>query len=239
MGGTHEARDLAVLLREAGFETITSLAGVTEDPILPAGEVRQGGFGGVQGLVSYLKAEGISAIADATHPFAVQITHHAAQAARESGIPCVRLERPPWVPQAGDIWISAARVADAVAAIPSGSRPLVTVGRKEAGLFFARHDVKGFARMIEAPRMTVPANWTLLQQRGPFRLEDEAVLIRRHDISILVTKNAGGQDTAAKLVAARLAGLTVIMIARPVDPSSPVRATAAELAALLTALLSP
>ena len=33
LGGTHEARDLAALLLEAGFEVVTSLAGVTENPV--------------------------------------------------------------------------------------------------------------------------------------------------------------------------------------------------------------
>ena len=41
--------------------------------------MRSGGFGGPEGLTAYLRATGIAAVFDATHPFAAQITAHAAQ----------------------------------------------------------------------------------------------------------------------------------------------------------------
>ena len=50
LGGTAEARALAAQLCGAGIEVTTSLAGRVADPRLPVGEVRIGGFGGVEGL---------------------------------------------------------------------------------------------------------------------------------------------------------------------------------------------
>jgi precorrin-6A/cobalt-precorrin-6A reductase len=76
LGGTSDARVLAAELIAAGYETVTSLAGVTETPVMPAGEVRRGGFGGEEGLYTYLRSEGFAAVADATHPFAAQISQH-------------------------------------------------------------------------------------------------------------------------------------------------------------------
>lgn len=239
LGGTHEARHLAQMLGEAGFETITSLAGVTENPQLPPGAQRRGGFGGAKGLADYISRENIVAIADATHPFATKISENAALAAKETGIPCLRLERPAWKPEPGDRWTSVASVGEAAAAMPARARPLVTVGRKEIEAFLARADVVGFCRMIEPPVEAVPGNWTLLRQRGPFTVTGEQKLIRHHAITILVTKNAGGEDTAAKLVAARKAGLPVIMVERPRSGILPDCATALELALLLRKLLSP
>lgn len=218
LGGTHDARDLAAALLAAGFDPVTSLAGVTTAPILPPGRVRVGGFGGVAGLKDYLVEERISAIADAAHPFAATMSAHAAEAAAALGLPVIRLERPSWEPEPGDNWVSAASTEDAVAALPRGARALVTIGRKEIGAFFARLDIGGVARMIEAPAIEHSSRWTILRERPPFSLSAEIELIRHHAITHLVTKNAGGDETSAKLTAARETKIPVIMIARPQKP---------------------
>lgn len=62
--------------------------------------------------------------------------------------------------------------------------------------------------------------------RGPFTLAGELDLIRRHAIDVVVTKNSGGEMTAAKLEAAREIGLPVVMVWRPALPAG-VRVVAA------------
>ena len=109
LGGTTEARDLAARLVSAGHHVVTSLAGITSAPSRPAGEVRTGGFGGVSGLAGYLAAENFDWLIDATHPFAAQISAHAHAAAGQAGVALVRLERPPWRPEADDLWVSVPR----------------------------------------------------------------------------------------------------------------------------------
>ena len=239
LGGTREARELAAVLLEEGYEVITSLAGVTENPILPEGQVRRGGFGGVEGLVAYLRHTGIAAIADATHPFAAQMSRQAYAAATLTTIPLVRLERPAWQAQAGDTWISVRSCAEAAAALPAGARALVTIGRKEIALFFARPDIGGVARMIEPPALEVPSNWTVLLERPPFRIEDDMALITHHAITHVVSKNAGGEDTKAKLAAARTLAVPVIMVTRPPKPVTRSYTTAAEVAHFLRAEVLP
>ena len=46
-------------------------------------------------------------------------------------------------------------------------------------------------------------------------LADERALLRSCRVSVLVTKNSGGTATAAKLEAARICGVEVVMIDRP------------------------
>ena len=53
LGGTAEARELAAQLHP-DVEVISSLAGRVPDPALPVGEVRIGGFGGVDGMRRWL-----------------------------------------------------------------------------------------------------------------------------------------------------------------------------------------
>ena len=80
LGGTAEARELAVLLQDAGLEFCSSLAGRVARPRLPVGRVRVGGFGGVEGLRDHLRAAEVRAVVDATHPFASGISSNAAAA---------------------------------------------------------------------------------------------------------------------------------------------------------------
>ncbi|WP_202964904.1 precorrin-6A/cobalt-precorrin-6A reductase, partial [Inquilinus limosus] len=71
LGGTTEAAALARALAEVGgWNVTTSLAGRTRAPAALPGAVRIGGFGGVEGLAAYLRAERIDRVIDATHPFA-------------------------------------------------------------------------------------------------------------------------------------------------------------------------
>jgi precorrin-6A/cobalt-precorrin-6A reductase len=239
LGGTREARSLASELLAKGFEAITSLAGVTDNPVLPAGKIRRGGFGGVEGLAAYLKDEVIAAVADATHPFAAQISRHAVDAARQNGIPLLRLERRAWQAQPGDLWTAVANIEEAVAALPAKAHALVTIGRKEIGAFFARTDIGGVARMIEAPDASLPQGWSLILERPPFTVRRETVLMTERGISHLVAKNAGGAETQAKILAARHLRLPVIMIARPPKPDCEIHATPEELARALAAKLLP
>ena len=66
LGGTREAYELAECLL-SGFSSeelivISSLAGATGNPKIPAGEVRIGGLGGLSGLLNYLVMEKIRSL---------------------------------------------------------------------------------------------------------------------------------------------------------------------------------
>src|SRR5690606_38441590 len=96
MGGTAEARVLADRLVSLGHDVTSSLAGRTQHPALPAGRIRVGKFGGVPGLVGYLRSTGIEMLVDATHPYAGLISINAVAAAAQTGVPLLRLMRPAW-----------------------------------------------------------------------------------------------------------------------------------------------
>jgi precorrin-6A/cobalt-precorrin-6A reductase len=235
LGGTGEARTLALLSLNVGHDVITSLAGRTSGPLLPSGRVRFGGFGGPEGLAQFVREESIEVIADATHPFAAQISAHGYAAAQSCRIRYVRLERPAWRAQAGDAWTSVKDTGEAAVIIPPDTRVLLTIGRKGISPFVARHDLCGVIRMIEPPERQPPARWKLILARPPFTAEQEKALMRAHDISVLVTKNAGGVQMASKLQAARELGVGVTMIERPQKPPAKTAATPEELLEIIEA----
>lgn len=217
LGGTREARELAEALIDAGHAIITSLAGRTEEVSPIAGEIRRGGFGGPDGLASYLIENTIDLLIDATHPFAAIISANAVLASHKAGVPLIRLCRPAWQAGPDDNWSMVAGVAAAVDLLPSGARVLLTTGHRDLERFLGRADCRFVVRLIEAPGIGLPAHCELLLSRPPYRAADEQVLLRDQRITHLVTKNAGGAGTG-KLEAARALGLPVIMIDRPALP---------------------
>ena len=222
LAGTTEATRLAERLVDRDVEVISSLAGVTSRPVPRPGRTRAGGFGGVAGLRAYLVDEGIDALIDATHPFAARMPHHAARAAAEAGVPALRLLRPAWTPTTGDRWIvvpdlPAAR--DALVRL-GARRALLTVGRRGIGPFLDCREITFVIRAIDAPD-ELPAEATLVLERGPFDLDAERHLLLEHGVDVVVAKNAGGTATRAKLDAARELGLPVVMVDRPPQPPVP------------------
>ena len=233
LGGTAEARELANRLVAAGHDVITSLAGRTQDPKLPQGGLRMGKFGGIPGLSAYLRVAGIERLVDATHPYAGMMSINAVAAALATGVPLVRYMRPAWEQQLGDDWITVETASEAAAVLPSNADVLLTTGHTGLEHFMERDDCHFIVRTIEAPAMELPRHATLLQSRPPYTLDGEMALMRREEITHLVTKNSGGAQTAAKLDAARRLGVKVIMIARPLyGPATEVADLDAAIAAL-------
>ncbi|MGW3656495.1 cobalt-precorrin-6A reductase [Streptomyces sp. NPDC005151] len=222
LGGTTEARRLAEHLAgtlPAGARVTSSLAGRVASPKLPPGEVRVGGFGGADGLAAWLRTHRVDALIDATHPFAGTISFHAASAAAAAHVPLLALRRPGWVPTDGDRWQPVGSLAEAAQALPGlGQRVFLTTGRMGLAAFAGLDSQWFLMRSVDAPDGPHPARMEVLLDRGPFTLDGERELIRRHRIDVLVTKDSGGDATAPKLTAAREAGVPVVVVRRPPVP---------------------
>ncbi|WP_433603462.1 cobalt-precorrin-6A reductase [Nocardia sp. CA-135953] len=220
LGGTREAREIAhIASGERGFDIVSSLAGRVRDPLLPEGPVRIGGFGGVEGLRKWLADNEIAAVIDATHPFAGTISSNAAAAATDLGLPLVHVRRPGWSEQPGDRWIRVPDLDAAAQAISQlGERVFLTIGRQGVAAFAGLTDQWFLIRAIDPPTGALPPHHELLLARGPFAPADEQRLLTQHRIDVLVTKDSGGDQTAAKLDAARSAGLPVVVVDRPEPP---------------------
>jgi precorrin-6A/cobalt-precorrin-6A reductase len=217
LGGTGEARALAARLHP-GTDIISSLAGRVPDPALPAGPVRIGGFGGVAGLQQWLRDNDITAVVDATHPFAATMTAHAAQASADLTLPHLVLARPAWNPGNASVVGSDTEAADTLAQ-QGYSRVFLTTGRSGVAPF-TDSDAWFLIRVVTPPDPgLLPRHHEVLLSRGPYAYDDECRLLRDNRIDVLVTKNSGGELTAAKLDAADKLGVAVVMIERPPLPA--------------------
>lgn len=231
LGGTSEGRKLADLITEAGLDVVTSLAGRVKRPRLPRGEVRIGGFGGPQRMGRYLMESSVDLVIDATHPFAERISASALEASTSTGTPLLRLNRPQWTPGEGDNWLSVSSAEEAARLVQERfKRPLLTIGRQQLSAFAGDARSSYLIRCVEPPDGKLPRRYLLMFDRGPFDFDSEHSLLRRHRIDVVVTKNSGGDATAAKLEAARSLHIPVIMIERPPSPPVPTVHTVAEAA---------
>ena len=230
LGGTSEAYQLAEnldkQLPQENLNFISSLAGSTKKPNIPAGKFRTGGFGGLAGLKNFLVKEEISLLLDATHPFAENISKNALLASSDLGLPFLVLNRPPWVKQSKDQWIEVSSLKNAVKYLKNVEKKtgslfstgsiFLTTGNKELWLFQNSLNYHFLVRTVEEPELV--SEWpqaTFLKDRGPYTLENEIKLLKKHKISMLVAKNSGGISTYAKIEAARYFKIPVLMVRRP------------------------
>jgi precorrin-6A/cobalt-precorrin-6A reductase len=224
LGGTIEARQLAELLAGRLDLTVTlSLAGRTAAPKPQPVPVRIGGFGGVDGLAAYLRAQRFACLIDATHPYAAAMSANAARAAAIAGVPLLALRRPPWQPGADDRWIEVPDAAEAVHALGTEPRRVfLALGRQELTPFATAPQHHYLIRSIDPvdPPLAVP-HATYLLDRGPFRESAEHALLEAAGIDMIVAKNSGGSATYAKIAAARALAIPVILLRRPALPQVP------------------
>jgi precorrin-6A/cobalt-precorrin-6A reductase len=221
LGGTTEASALARAVQGwADLDPILSLAGRTQNPVIPPIPYRTGGFGGVDGLKAYLSDEKIDAVIDATHPFAAQMSANAAEACGALEIPLALFTRAAWHPLPGDRWTIAADMETAAQALGKAPRRVfLTVGGLQLAAFASAPQHHYLVRTIDPPEtVTALPDHRLILARGPFAVDDEVALMREDRIDALVTKNSGGKATAAKLAAARALNIDVIMVERPKPP---------------------
>lgn len=223
LGGTTEAGALArALAGDARFDAVLSLAGRTRSPALPPIPYRIGGFGGAEGLARYLRAEGVQALVNATHPFAARMSRNVVAAAALAGIPLLRVLRPAWVPGPGDCWTIVPDMEEAAEELGRAPRRIfLALGRQELAPFAARpwHDY--LIRSVDPPDPALlPPRARTIAARGPFDATRERELLAAHGIEVVVCKNSGGDATAGKLAAARALGLPVVMVARPDSPAA-------------------
>ncbi len=247
LGGTSEAYELAEnLVKQYPPEKLTvisSLAGITKNPKIPAGEFRLGGFANkyakgerstknsILGLSRYLLKEKIKIIINATHPYSTKISENSFIASSELRLPYMRLCRAPWTKDSKDNWIVVRDLDRAVKYLKhvivkksflKNQLVFLTIGKQKLDLFEKCKKINFLVRSVDQPKCIESAqrksSWgqtIFLTSRGPFSLENELSLFQKFGVTLLVTKNSGGSATYPKIEAARKLNIPVLMVERP------------------------
>ena len=230
LGGTGEARKLAQRINsELGkrVEITTSLAGIRSSPPNLPGKVRNGGFGGIQGMKAYLSKEDVDLIIDATHPFSKIISNHATIASsniKDGSIPRLQLIRPLWCIPSSALCIEVDNLEAAATYIKKTSqRVFLTTGIRGLKNFSNIKDLWFLVRLIDHPKIILPLeNFQLIIGQPPYFLENELDILAQYSIDTLVAKHAGGHSTEAKIIAAAESGIQIVLIRRPIPEPGPI-----------------
>ncbi|GAB4542482.1 MAG: cobalt-precorrin-6A reductase [Ruegeria sp.] len=216
LGGTTEANALARAVADLGVAATYSYAGRVDNPRPQPLPTRVGGFGGAEGLARHIRDTGVTHVIDATHPFAAQMSRNAIAACQQTQTPLAALTRAEWTAAPGDQWQHVPDIASAVAALTGPPRRVfLAVGRMHLDDFAAQPQHHYLLRLVDEPGALPFDDCDVVVSRGPFTVEDDTALMRRHRTELVVSKNAGGTGARAKLDAARALGIPVLMIDRP------------------------
>ena len=182
---------------------------------------RIGGFGGASKLLEWIINNKISHVVDASHPFASVISLNVFNACISKKIPLIRLTRKSWEQTKNDKWINVNGYEEAANLLErEKKRDFLSIGRLNLNKFEICKQNFFLLRVVEELKES-PCfpNYFTLVSKGPFNLSQEIDLLNKFQINLIVSKNSGGTATKAKIEAARVLNLPVIMIARPNLPN--------------------
>ena len=225
LGGTSETVQIAQALVKQGWEVLLSTATTMASRAqMPAGVRVRCGMLDEQGIENLIRNEKITAVMDATHPYAEAVSQNAWQACQAAGIrylayerPCARVESVHRVPN---------HQSAAKHAFSFGRPVFLTIGVRNLAPYVAEARKRGVAMrarvLNHSDSVTACHDAGLIDSEilcadGPFTVEENIKHLQ--SFGVLVTKDsgeAGGVDT--KLEAARQSGCEVVVVERPSRP---------------------
>jgi precorrin-6A/cobalt-precorrin-6A reductase len=219
LGGTSDARHMADCLHKNGVSVVYSIAGLVRLPTLSC-EVVSGGFSQFGGLNSYLQEQGIAAILDMTHPYAVKISDTAREVATGCCIPYWHFSRPAWQAMAGDQWHDVSDWGELLPKLVDKKVIFLSAGQMRRELLNEIVAIptvdKVILRTAVKPSFKLPESIEWIKAIGPFEFESELQLFEQYGVDVLVSKNSGGKAVLAKIHVARQLGVPVLMLSRPI-----------------------
>lgn len=227
IGGTSESAKLADAIASVGLPctvTVTTESARSLYPSTPGMRVGVGCLDANQ-VEQFCTEQQIAAILDASHPYAVEISQLAIQAAVKRQIPYLRFER---IGVGDRVNTPSAILLDSFEKLVAGDylhqqRVLLTVGYKALPLFKHWQERSTlFARILPSVaslEVAIAAGFSsnrIVALRPPVSAELEKALWRQWNISLVVTKASGvsGGEDIKRGVAAEL-GIPLVVIARP------------------------
>lgn len=227
LAGTSDARALAIMLKEAGYNLLTTV--VTENA---ATEMKKAGLDVYVGrltsedFVRVIKERGFKAVIDASHPFAEEASKNALLGAREADVPYIRYERESQSYEDKLITMVESYEEAAKKATEKNGVIMLTTGSKTLQTFtnklLNQPHIRVVARMLprkdnmeKCDQLGFPQK-DIVAIQGPFTKEFNRALYKQYEVTTMITKESGKAGSVdEKLEAAIELGIETIMIKRP------------------------
>ncbi|WP_036479394.1 cobalt-precorrin-6A reductase [Myxosarcina sp. GI1] len=231
IGGTSESAAIAeaiasIVTDNVRLPLIITVVSPTARSLYPSNfKVVSGRMDGAA-MTDFCRREGVIAVVDASHPYAVEVSRQAIATAKNLNLPYLRYERKA-IATTDDNNSLITRLNSFESLLAgrylNNQRVLLTIGCKALPLFKNWHDrATLFARILPKPEsldIALKSSFTsdrLICLRPPLGLELETALWRQWNISLVVTKasgTAGGEDIKSQ--AAAELKIPLIVIDRP------------------------
>jgi precorrin-6x reductase len=231
LAGTRDGRDLATGLAAAGWEVLASAATPYGAALLrsaaPGLTVREGRLDRVA-MESLLRSRPVQGLLDATHPFAVEVSRLAREAALNCSVSYLRWERPSTA-------LPDSPLVHLVSGWPEAAEQLAALGARQV---FLAVGVKPLQEIVKHPALTgcrftvrvLPVSESLAACRGLGLSPEQIIacqgsgtvklnqaLLEAFGAEAFVIKESGPEGgTADKVRAALNLNLPVVVVGRPV-----------------------
>ncbi len=226
LAGASETGKIASALAQNGFSVTVSTATLFPLEIVSSDRIsRRVGSLTDHEMIALCVELGVTAVVDATHPYAVQAQKNARTTASHLGIPYFRYNRPPVIDRYGDIHLVDSHEHAAQKAVSFHSPILLTSGTRNLKPYVdeaRKEGVELYVRALDCQesRVALASHGIPVSNSefgvGPFSVDDNTYLIRKFRIGVLVTKDGGlAGGLPEKLEAARLMNCEVVLITRP------------------------
>lgn len=231
--GTTEGRRLSQALKDKGIDVHVRVATEYGAEIMGYDEsldVQVGSCGGAEGIAKVITGFGCSAVIDATHPYALNITAHIKEACEKTGIEYIRLKRDDSSVEYDRI-VKVGNIEEAVDyLIGTEGNILASTGSNDIRSYTR---IPGYKERVTARVLSTKESMekcidcgfsgkNLICAQGPFSEDTNYATLKQIDAKFIVTKDSGtvgGYED--KINAARRAGVTVVLIERPKEEGHP------------------
>ncbi len=225
LAGTRDASEIIKRLKNEGFEILASA--VTERGrrlAKDAGATETIGALDKEGMINIIRARGIKAVVDATHPFAVDASVNSMRACKELSAPYLRFERQRVETMGEGIHLAdnfneaGAKASELGKVIfyAAGSRNLDVFIDECRGKRVIARVLKDGGNVERCVRLGLKRE-DIIAATPPFTREENLAMFQEYKADVLVTKESGAVGgLTEKLEAARELDMEIVVVKRPV-----------------------
>ncbi|MGN0666356.1 MAG: precorrin-6A reductase [Huintestinicola sp.] len=226
-GGTTEGRLLAEYCAETGRDVYVSAATEYGSSLLPDSPHIRSLTGRMDrdGISRFIRNNSISAVIDATHPYAVEASENIRNACSDNKIRSMRIIRCGGESNGAGIYFESAAEAAEHLDRTKGSI-FITTGSKELSVFCRISDFADRCAVRILPTEKYISSCLemgfrrdrIIAAQGPFSVEENVRHFSRYDSEYVVTKDSGAAGGfPEKYEAARSIGAKLLIIRRPME----------------------